>query len=43
VNARSKVAQKTFKATARLDNEVELEYYRDGGVLPYVYRKITTP
>jgi len=43
VSARSKVAQKTFNVTARLDNEVELEYYRDGGVLPYVYGKITGP
>ncbi|HXZ90473.1 MAG TPA: aconitate hydratase AcnA [Candidatus Dormibacteraeota bacterium] len=43
VNARSKTTQKTFKATARLDNEVELEHYRDGGVLQYVYRKMTTP
>jgi aconitate hydratase len=41
VDSRSKDAQKTFKVTARLDNEVELEYYRDGGVLPYVFRKIT--
>jgi len=42
VNARSKVAEKTFKVTARLDNEVELEYYRDGGVLPYVLGELTS-
>ena len=39
-NVRSKRGQQTFKVTARLDNEAELEYYREGGVLPYVYRKI---
>jgi len=42
VNAKSDTAQKNFKVTARLDNEVELEYYRDGGVLPYVYTKINS-
>jgi aconitate hydratase len=42
VKARSKTAQRTFKVTARLDNEVELEYYRDGGVLPYVSKKLAT-
>ena len=42
VNARSGNSQKTFQVTARLDNEVELEYYRDGGVLPYVYKKLST-
>ena len=43
VEARSTAAPKTFRVTARLDNEVELEYYRHGGVLPYVFRKMTTP
>ena len=43
VNVRSEVTQKAFKVTARLDNAMELEYYRDGGVLPYVYGKITAP
>jgi aconitate hydratase len=42
VKARSKTAQRIFKVTARLDNEVELEYYRDGGVLPYVSKKLAT-
>ena len=41
VNARSSTLHKTFHVTARLDNEVELDYYRDGGVLPYVFGKIT--
>ena len=40
VNARSSTLHKTFQVTARLDNEVEIEYYRDGGVLPYVSGKI---
>ena len=43
VNAQSKTLQRSFRVTARLDNEVEMEYYRDGGVLPYVFAKITTP
>jgi aconitate hydratase len=42
VNARSKTGERAFEVTARLDNEVELEYFRDGGVLPYVYKKLTT-
>jgi aconitate hydratase len=42
VNARSKAGEKTFEVTARLDNEVELEYYRDGGVLPYTFKKLTS-
>jgi aconitate hydratase len=39
VIARTKARQTEFRVTARLDNEVELEYYKDGGVLPYVFRK----
>ena len=34
--------EKKFEVLARLDNEVELEYFRDGGVLPYVFAKLTT-
>jgi aconitate hydratase len=41
--ARSTAAPKKFRVTARLDNDVELQYYRNGGVLPYVFRKITAP
>ncbi len=29
-----------FEAIARLDSPVEVEYYRHGGILPYVLRKI---
>jgi aconitate hydratase len=43
VNARSKTSQITFKVSARLDNDVEIQYYREGGVLPYVFRKIAAP
>jgi len=31
---------KEVDAVARLDNEVEVEYYRHGGILPYMLRKI---
>ena len=42
VNAQSKTSRKTFKVTARLDDEIELEYFHAGGVLPYVFRKIAS-
>lgn len=42
VKAKSERGQATFDVNARLDNEVELEYYRDGGVLPYVFAKLTS-
>jgi aconitate hydratase len=41
VTAKSKERERKFEVIARLDNEVELEYYRDGGVLPYVFAKLT--
>ena len=40
VMAKSRNNEKTFEVTARVDNEVEIEYYRDGGVLPYVFQKL---
>jgi aconitate hydratase len=40
VTAKSKAQQTTFDVTARLDNEIEAEYYKDGGVLPYVFKKL---
>jgi aconitate hydratase len=43
VIARTKTKQTKFNVTARLDNEVELEYFKDGGVLPYVFQKRLTP
>jgi aconitate hydratase len=33
-------AEKSFRAIARIDTPVELEYYRHGGILPYVLRLI---
>ena len=39
VNAKGKNKQTSFEVTARLDNQVDVEYYRDGGVLPYVFGK----
>jgi aconitate hydratase len=30
-----------FSAVARLDTEVEVDYYRNGGILPFVLRKIS--
>ena len=31
----------TFKVLARLDTEVEVDYFKNGGILPYVLRKMT--
>ena len=28
-----------FKATVRIDTQIEVEYYRHGGILAYVLRK----
>jgi len=30
----------TFQATVRIDSHIEVEYYRHGGVLPFVLRKL---
>jgi aconitate hydratase len=43
VNVNGKSRQTSFEVTARLDNQVEVEYYRDGGVLPYVFGKLAPP
>ena len=43
VKAKLEGEETTFEVVARLDNQVELEYYRDGGVLPYVFDKLTSP
>lgn len=40
VNAKGKTKQTGFEVTARLDNQVEVQYFRDGGVLPYVFGKL---
>ena len=31
--------QKKFTAIARLDSQIEIEYYRNGGILQYVLRQ----
>jgi aconitate hydratase len=31
---------KQFQARARLDSEIELAYYRQGGILPFVLRQL---
>ena len=31
---------KEFNATVRLDTPVELEYYKNGGILPFVVSKL---
>jgi aconitate hydratase len=37
---RVKAGDKTFEAVARIDTPVEAEYYRNGGILPYVLRQL---
>jgi aconitate hydratase A / 2-methylisocitrate dehydratase len=32
-----------FGASARLDTDIEVDYYKNGGILPYVLRKILEP
>ncbi|MEX2170011.1 MAG: aconitate hydratase AcnA [Pirellulales bacterium] len=36
----SAAGEKRFTATVRIDTLVELDYYRHGGILPYVLRKL---
>ena len=33
-------SERSFRAITRIDTPVELEYYRHGGILPYVLRQI---
>ena len=40
VTASADGVEKTFEAIARIDTPVELEYYRDGGILPFVLRRL---
>ncbi len=40
VRARSESGEKIFPAICRLDTAMEIKYYRHGGILPYVLRKI---
>ncbi|MBI3115937.1 MAG: aconitate hydratase AcnA [Thaumarchaeota archaeon] len=40
VRAKSSAGELTFDAVARIDNNTEMQYYLEGGVLPYVFNKI---
>ncbi|HET6342462.1 MAG TPA: aconitate hydratase AcnA [Gemmatimonadota bacterium] len=40
VTASANGSAKTFDVIARIDTPVELEYYQDGGILPYVLRRL---
>jgi aconitate hydratase len=40
VTASTNGSPKTFETIARIDTPVELEYYRDGGILPFVLRRL---
>ena len=35
-------SEKTFEVIVRIDTPQELEYYRNGGILPYVLRQVAT-
>jgi aconitate hydratase len=35
-------SEKIFEVTVRIDTPQELEYYRNGGILPYVLRQVVT-
>ena len=40
VRARSASGERTFRVTCRLDGPIELDYYRQGGILPAVLRRL---
>ena len=40
VTARSESGTRSFEALARLDTEVELQYFRHGGILSFVLREM---
>jgi len=39
---RGPAGKRTFGVRCRIDTKVELEYYRHGGILPYVLRQLAT-
>ncbi|MDG6988285.1 MAG: aconitate hydratase AcnA [Nitrososphaerota archaeon] len=41
VVARGKEGEKKFRALVRVDNATEMQYLRSGGVLPYVFGRLT--
>jgi len=40
VTVTSSGSSRSFEALARIDTPVEAEYYRNGGILPYVLRQL---
>jgi aconitate hydratase A / 2-methylisocitrate dehydratase len=42
VRARGSAGEKEFRVRARIDTPVEVEYYRNGGILQYVLRQMTS-
>jgi aconitate hydratase len=38
--ARVRAGEKSFEAIVRIDTPMEAEYYRNGGILPYVVRQL---
>jgi len=40
VKAKGNSAEKSFEAIVRIDTPMEAEYYRNGGILPYVLRQL---
>ncbi|MFN5919364.1 MAG: hypothetical protein ACK48K_21630, partial [Planctomycetota bacterium] len=40
IATKSDGSKKTFKAMVRIDTPVEIDYYRNGGILPTVLRKL---
>ena len=43
VRARSAAGDRTFRVVCRLDGPIELDYYRQGGILPAVLRRLAAP
>ncbi len=43
VRARSERGDRTFRVICRLDGPIELDYYRQGGILPAVLRRLAAP
>ena len=39
-SGRCEVGERTFPALARIDTPAEVHYYRHGGILPYVLRRL---
>ena len=42
INVRNEDSGKTFEVVMRFDTELELAYYRNGGILNYMIRKVLT-